>query len=48
MLVARGVLPATVLALLASVALAGAPGAELQGGLELVWGDRAPDAEEMQ
>jgi len=47
MLVARGVLPATVLALLASVALAGAPGAELQGGLELVWGDRAPDAESL-
>jgi M6 family metalloprotease-like protein len=44
MRVARTVLPAITLALLGAVALAGQPQPELQGGLELVWGDSAPDA----
>jgi len=42
--VARTLLPAIALALLCHAALAVQSGPELQGGLELVWGDRAPDA----
>src|SRR5690348_5926105 len=44
MLVARIVLPAIAAALLCGAAFAVRPGLELQGDLELVWGDSAPDA----
>jgi len=44
MFVARTVLPAMAAALLCATALAAQPGPELQGDLELVWGDSAPDA----
>src|SRR6478736_9644414 len=42
--VARTLLPAIALALLCHAALGVQPGPELQGGLELVWGDHSPDA----
>jgi len=41
---ARTVLPATALAMVWSIALAVQPELQLHGGLELVWGDSAPDA----
>ena len=44
MFVARIVLPAMAAALLCATAFAAQPGLELQGNLELVWGDSAPDA----
>lgn len=44
MFVARIVLPAMAAALLCATAFAAQPGLELQGKLELVWGDSAPDA----
>jgi len=40
----RTVLPATALAMVWSIALAVQPELQLHGGLELVWGDSAPDA----
>ena len=40
----RTLLPATALAILWSIALAVQPELQLHGGLELVWGDSAPDA----
>lgn len=43
MLVARTVLPGVALALVCAATPAAQPVTELQGGLELVWGDRAPD-----
>ena len=44
MFVARILLPAMAAVSLCGAALAAQPGAELQGKLELVWGDSAPDA----
>jgi len=44
MFVARIVLPVMAAALLCATAFAAQPGLELQGNLELVWGDSAPDA----
>jgi M6 family metalloprotease-like protein len=45
MSVARTLLPAIALVLHGAVAFAAQPATELQGGLELVWGDHAPGVE---